>query len=381
MNICYNVNMNKCISGNMYVWGHGIVKCTARIENGMITALGAYTGENAIPEGLLILPGFIDRHVHGAAGVDCMRNEDALKIMSENLIKEGVTRFLPTTMTAPKTDILTALSRMGRQMEEDAFAGAKPIGIHLEGPFIAAEKAGAQPKEDIISFSEETFDEMNSAACGKIMQVTYAPEKNPGMTASLVRKKVVASVGHTTATAEQVLSAEKEGATSLTHVYNAMTGLSHRNCGAVGGAMLAKKMVCELICDGKHVEKEAVRVLYNAAKKRVCLITDATEAKYLPDGEYYLGKNKIIVKDNLARLTDGTIAGSVLKMNEAVKNFRDFCGITLEKAVDAATIVPAKNLKIDDICGSIGIGKRADFVVCDSDLNVLSTIIEGEKVY
>ncbi|MBO4539303.1 MAG: amidohydrolase family protein, partial [Clostridia bacterium] len=210
--------MNKCISGNMYVWGHGLVKCTARIEDGRIVALEKFSGENAIPDDLLVLPGFIDKHIHGAAGVDCMRNEDALKAMSAALVKEGVTRFLPTTMTGPKKDILSALKRMGKQIEEGGFSGAKPIGIHLEGPFIAPEKAGAQPKEDILSFSEELFDEMNAAARGKIMQVTYAPEKNPGMTAALVRRGVVASVGHTSASAEQVLQAEKEGATSATHV-------------------------------------------------------------------------------------------------------------------------------------------------------------------
>ena len=381
MDICYNVNMNSCISGNMYVWGQGIIKCTARIENGKISSFEGYTGENSVPEGLTILPGFIDKHVHGAAGADCMRNDDALSVMSENLIKEGVTRFLPTTMTAPESDILSALSRMGRQIEEDAFGGAKPIGIHLEGPFIAAEKAGAQPKEDILSFSEERFDRMNFAARGKIMQVTYAPEKNPGMTAALVRRRIVASVGHTLALAKQVLQAEKEGATSATHVYNAMSGLSHRDCGTVGGVMLAKKMVCELICDGKHVEKEAVRLLYKAVRKRVCLVTDATEAKYLPDGEYHLGKNEIIVKDGLARLADGTIAGSVLKMNEAVKNFRDFCGISLEKAVDAATIVPARCLGIDKECGSIEVGKYADLIVCDEDMNVYNTVIKGKMIF
>ena len=373
--------MNMCISGNMYVWGHGLIKCTARIEGGRIVSLEKYTGENAVPDELMIFPGFIDKHIHGAAGVDCMRNEDALKVMSENLIKEGVTRFLPTTMTGPKADILSALGRMGKQMEEGGFTGAQPVGIHLEGPFIAAEKAGAQPKEDILSFSEETFDEMNAAARGKITQVTYAPEKNPGMTASLVRKGIVASVGHTSALAEQVLQAEEEGATSATHVYNAMSGLSHRDCGAVGGVMLAKNMYCELICDGKHVGKDAVRVLHKTAQGRICLVTDATEAKYLPDGEYYLGKNKIIVKDNLARLTDGTIAGSVLKMNEAIKNFRDFCSVSYEEAVDAATIVPARCLKIDKDYGSIAIGKVADLVLCDKDMNVRGVYIAGEKVF
>ena len=144
--------------------------------------------------------------------------------------------------------------------------------------------------------------------------------------------------------------------------------------------MLAEKMYCELICDGKHVETEAVRVLHKTAQGRISLITDATEAKYLPDGEYYLGKNKIVVKDNLARLTDGTIAGSVLKMNDAVKNFRDFCGVSLEEAVNAATIVPARCLKIDKDYGSIAIGKVADLVLCDEELNVHGVYIAGKKV-
>ncbi len=378
--MCYNVDMfdlTKRFSGNMYVSGHGIVRCSAYVENGRILSLGSYEDDNALPEGWIVLPGFIDKHVHGAGGADCMRGEDALNVMSEKLAFEGVTRFLPTTMTAPKEDIFAALKSMGEQIKKGDFAGAKPIGIHLEGPFIATEKAGAQPPEDILSFSEPLFTEMVEASKGTIMQVTYAPERNAGMTAFLKGSGIVASVGHTTATAEEVLLAEQEGATSLTHVYNAMTGLSHRNCGTVGGAMLAEDMICELICDGKHVEKEAVRVLYKTAKGRICLITDATEAKYLPDGEYHLGKNEIVVKDDLARLKDGTIAGSVLKMNVAVKNFRDFCGATIEEAVDAATIVPARCLKIDKDCGSIGIGKYADFVFCDRDFNVIHTVGEG----
>lgn len=363
----------------MYVFGHGIVRCTAYLSEGKIKNLGAYDASCALPDKWLVLPGFIDKHVHGIGGVDCMRDENALTVMSKFLAKEGVTRFLPTTMTAPKDDIIRALTRMGAEITYGNFDGAKPIGIHLEGPFIAPEKAGAQPVEDILSFSENTFSEMQAAACGAIKQVTYAPEKNPGMTSYLNKNGVVASVGHTTATAVEVLRAEKEGASSLTHVYNAMTGLSHRNCGTVGGAMLSD-MYCELICDGKHVEKEAVRLLHKTSAGRICLISDATEATFLPDGEYHLGKNKIIVKDNLARLENGTIAGSVLKMNCAVKNYMDFCNLSLEEAVDAATIVPAKCLKIDDTCGSIEIGKYADFAVCDENLNVINTVREGTLI-
>ena len=373
-------NLDKCISGNMYVFGHGILRACAYIHDGRIASLGEYDEKYALPDKYVILPGFIDKHIHGAGGEDCMRSNSALKKMSSVLIKEGVTRFLPTTMTGPQEDVLSALKVMGEQISRGDFDGAKPIGIHLEGPFIASEKCGAQPPEDILPFSEKTLDEMISASKEKIKQVTYAPEKNPGMTAYLVKKGIVASVGHTVATAKEVLQAEKDGATSLTHVYNAMTGLSHRNCGTVGGAMLSE-MYCELICDGKHVEKEAVQALYKTAKGRICLISDATEAKDLPEGEYFLGKNKIIVKDSLARLPDGTIAGSVLKMNDAVKNFRDFCNITTEEAVDAATIVPARCLDIDKECGSIQIGKYADFAVCDENLSVKYTVREGKVVY
>lgn len=373
-------NFDKCISGNMYLFGHGIVRACAYFHDGRITSFGACDEENALPDKFIILPGFIDKHVHGAGGEDCMRSPSALKKMSADLIKEGVTRFLPTTMTGPQEDIFCALKTMGEQIAEGSFDGAIPIGIHLEGPFIAPEKCGAQPPEDILPFSEKILDEMISISRNNIKQVTYAPEKNPGMTAYLTAKGIVASVGHTVATAKEVLQAEKEGATSLTHVYNAMTGLSHRNCGTVGGAMLSD-MFCELICDGKHVEKEAVQALYKTAKGRICLISDATEAKNLPEGEYYLGKNKIIVQDNLARLLDGTIAGSVLKMNEAIKNFRDACGIATEEAVDAATIIPARCLAIDKDCGSIEVGKYADFAICDENLNVKCTVREGKAVY
>ena len=363
----------------MYLFGHGIMRACAYVRDGKITSLGAYDEKNALPDKYIILPGFIDKHVHGAGGEDCMRSVSALKTMSAVLAEEGVTRFLPTTMTGPKEDILSALKTMGEQIAEGNFDGAKPIGIHLEGPFIAPEKCGAQPAEDILPFSEKTLDEMIEVSKKTIRQVTYAPEKNPGMTSYLTAKGIVASVGHTVATANEVLLAEKDGATSLTHVYNAMTGLSHRDCGTVGGAMLSD-MFCELICDGKHVEKEGIQALYKTAKGRICLISDATEAKNLPEGEYFLGKNKIIVRGGLARLSDGTIAGSVLKMNEAVRNFRDFCKTSLEEAVDAATIVPARCLKIDNVCGSIEPGKYADFAICDENLNVYNVIIEGKAI-
>ena len=372
---------NECLSANIYVEGQGVVRCKMLCRDGKILSFGEYDERTALPERLIVLPGFIDKHIHGAGGTDCMRDENALRVMSARLAEEGVTRFLPTTMTAPARDVEAALSRMGRQIEYDRFDGALPIGIHLEGPFIHPSRAGAQPVEDILPFSEELFDRWNEISHRRIRQVTYAPERNPGMTKALTKRGIVPSVGHTMATAADVLTAERDGALSATHVFNAMTPLSHRACGTVGGVMLSDTLFCELICDGKHVEKEAVRVLYKTAKGRITLVTDATEAKGLPAGKYHLGKNPIVVRDDLARLEDGTIAGSVLKMNDAVRNFSEFCGVKIEEAVDAASLLPAKCLRIDDVCGSIALGKVADFVVCDEKVNVFQTIRNGKTIY
>ncbi len=366
------------ISGNIYIENVGIKKCSMTCENGVIAAFGAYEEHDALPEKQIVVPGFIDKHIHGAGGADCMNNSavSAQKI-ADRLPAEGVTSFLCTTMTAPKGDLVRAVKGIFACQKAQK-SGARILGVHLEGPFISTKKAGAQPVGDVIPFDEKTFEEIYLASGKSIKQVTFAPEGNEGMAKYLSEKGVVASVGHTAATAEQVLQAAKEGATSATHIFNAMSGISHRNMGALGGVLLSDNMMCELIADGKHVEKEAVRLLYKTVgKDRIVLVSDSTEAKYLDDGRYKLGANDIIVRDGIALLADGTIAGSVLKMNDAVRNMMRFCGVSLPDAVDMATVNAAKALKAEKEIGTLAVGKYADYTVIDGDVNVFFTHVSS----
>ena len=227
------------------------------------------------------------------------------------------------------------------------------------------------------------FKELNETSLNNIKQVTLACEQN-GMELIkyLSQNNIVASVGHSNSEYDMVIEAADCGATSITHTYNAQRGIHHRDIGVVGAAMLDDRFSCELICDLIHVSPAAIKLLYKTkGKNRICLITDSIEAKYMPDGQYSLGGQPVYVKDNAARLENGTLAGSTLKMNEAVYNFKKTLNLSLEEAVDCATINPAKILGVDDRKGSIEIGKDADLIVVDEDMNVYMTICRGEVVY
>ncbi len=357
----------------------GFRRCTMHAENGRITAFSE--AESAFDEKLYIVPGFLDKHIHGAYGFDCMHDsENAVKNMAACLPREGVTRFLPTTMTAPKQDILAALRGISDYVKNQKGEGAFCQGIHLEGPFLSPKKAGAQPFRDILPYSESLLEEFCHAAKNTIRQITFAPEENLSCVADMLSRNIVASVGHTDATCEQISEAERLGATSATHVYNAMSKIDSRLVGAVGGVFLSE-MWGELICDGKHVVEAAVRLFYKNMGDKTVLVTDSTAAKGKPNGKYLLGNQEILVSDGIALLPDGTIAGSVLPMNQAVKNLRDFCRIPLEKAILAATIAPAKCLHIDSFCGSLAVGKSCDYTVIDDDLHVYETVVNGKTVY
>lgn len=363
----------------------GLKKTSLSIVNGRINKLGHCADGIELKSNYLVLPGFIDQHVHGAAGSDAMDGtiEDLRKIANA-LASEGTTAFLATTMTQSVENISNALKSVDEYKKLNSHEGAEILGVHLEGPFISKKHVGAQPIEYVVNPSVEVFDMYQKISGHNIKLVSLAPEEEGGMELikHLHQTSVVASLGHTDATAVVVEEAIKNGATNATHTYNAMKPLHHREIGTVGSALLHDELNCELICDGIHVSKPAVQLLVKCKPSdKLTLVTDAMRAKHMADGEWELGGQAVFVKDGQARLADGTLAGSVLKMNIAVRNIMNFAGLTLDEAVNFATKNPAMNLGIFDEYGSIKENKHANFVVVDQDLNVIATIRDGYVIY
>ena len=337
-----------------------------------------------LPENAVVLPGFIDEHIHGAGGADAMDGtQSALETIAATVAKEGTTGFLATTMTQSRESILAAMGAVKAYREGD-HGGARLLGIHLEGPFIAAEHKGAQPLEYVAKPDTAVFDEYNEASGDAIKIVTLAPEQEGAeeLISHLAKKGIVASIGHTGAKCEDIARAIALGAKNVTHTFNAQSALHHREIGTVGSAMLFDELACELIADTIHVSVPAIKLLAKCKPEgKLVLITDAMRAKGLADGESELGGQKVIVKNGEARLENGTLAGSVLRMNTAIKNMVEKVGLSLESACDLATINPAKALGIEKEAGSIREGKRADFAVLDSEFNVIYTVCGGEIIY
>lgn len=369
-----------------YVAGKGLVKTDIAFEDGKIVAIGKLDDVEPIfdTDGV-VLPGFIDEHIHGAGGADAMDGtEQALQTISEYVAKEGTTGFLATTMTQSPENIGKALKNVKTVREKGEYKGAEVLGVHLEGPFISPKHVGAQPLEYVAKPAPETFDKYNEISGGNIKVVTLAPEVEGGLdlVKHLAKIGVVASIGHTGAKFSDVEAAVAAGATNVTHTYNAQTPLHHREAGVVGAAMLIDELNCEMICDTIHVSVPAIKIFVkNKPHDKFTLITDAMRAKGMPDGLSELGGQQVFVKNGEARLSDGTLAGSVLKMNVAVKNLVEKVGVSFTDTVDFASANPAKNLGLYDERGSIEVGKRADFAVMDKDYNILYTVIGGKVVY
>ena len=368
-----------------YIAGKGLIRTDIAIEDGKIAAIGKLDVEPIFETDGIVLPGFIDEHIHGAGGADAMDGtEEALQTISEYVAKEGTTGFLATTMTQSPENIGKALKNVKNVREKGEYKGAEVLGVHLEGPFISPKHVGAQPLEYVAKPAPETFDKYNELSGGNIKIVTLAPEVEGGLdlVKHLKNIGVVASIGHTGAKFSDVEAAVAAGASNVTHTYNAQTPLHHREAGVVGAAMLFDELNCEMICDTIHVSVPAIKIFVkNKPHDKFTLITDAMRAKGMPDGLSELGGQQVFVKNGEARLADGTLAGSVLKMNVAVKKLVEKVGVSLTEAVDFASANPAKNLGLYDERGSIEVGKRADFAVMDKDFNILCTVVGGKVVY
>jgi len=375
-------NINVCTQDN------GIIRTSIAIENGKIAEMGdnlQIEDTFDIPADAIVCAGFIDEHVHGSNGSDVMDgNLTAIKTVAESLAKEGTTAFLATTMTQSKNKINNALCAVNEYIGRHFDSGAEVLGVHLEGPFISPKYAGAQDKKYIISPNEYDFKEFEKSSGNNIKMVTLAVEEcsDNVLIDYLSNKNIVVSIGHSNAKFVDIKRAFENGVSCVTHTFNAQSPLHHREVGVVGGAMLIDGLKTELICDLMHVESNAVKLLVkNKRENRVILITDAIRAKGMGNGIFELGGQTVYVENGKATLQNGTLAGSTLKMNTAIKNMVETCDLPLYKAVNMATINVAKNLGIDSKMGSITKGKLANFAVLDKNFNVIMTIRNGKIVY
>lgn len=335
-----------------------------------------YTGHS-------IAPGLVDTHIHGFKNHDIMATDAAgLNIISEGLLSCGVTSFLATTLTS-STEILNEVVEMiGDNYKK--VTGAKIKGIFLEGPFFTEKHKGAQnPKY----FGDPSIDKLKTwqdLSSGTIKKIAIAPERE-GVSEFIeyaVKDNVKVALGHSDATYEVARAAVNKGASIFVHTYNGMSPLNHREPGMVGAAMNLKDVFAELICDGHHVHPVAANILMNVrGRKETVLITDCMMAGGMPDGPYELGEFPVEVKDGAARLTSGSLAGSVLELKDAVKNVVEWEIATTQEAIYMATTGPAKSVEIDNECGKIASGYAADFIVLDSELDLKATFLDGECRY
>lgn len=328
--------------------------------------------------GAFVSPGFINEHIHGCAGVDVMDgSEESMRIMRHSLAKTGTTAFLPTTMTYDFKKIYTALEVLRQAMQ--TVDGARVLGANVEGPFISEAYKGAHDPQYIAA---PAFHLIKSYA-DVIKIMTVAPETvtEADFIEQCKAHHIILSLGHSAATYEQAIAAIDAGFTHITHMFNAMPVFNHRKPGVIGAAM-DSGAVCELITDNIHVHPAMQRILLKGKSlEQIILVTDSMCACLMEDGEYELGGQPVIVKQNTAKLANGVIAGSVLTMNQAVKNFMENTGVTLPEALQTVTVNPAKELGVFDEIGSIQEGKFADLTVFDQEFNIKATMINGKIAY
>ncbi len=358
----------------------GLVKSSIQFENGKISSFEDGNDLLSLDDKLIIVPGFIDEHIHGANGSDVMYATDKdLSNIAKSITKDGVTSFMPTTMSMDISSIKKALNVIGNYSNEE---GANVIGAHVEGPFISKKYCGAQDPKNIIKSNIGILKDLIVSSNNKIKIITIAPEEtNLEVMKYLKDNNILINAGHSDASAMQAVEAFKNGVTCLTHTYNAMRGIHHRDIGLLGEGLIHDDIYTELIADLHHVSGEAIKFLYrNKPSKKIILITDSMEARFLPNGIYELGGQKVYVKDGTATLKSGVLAGSVLHMNEGIKNVKDVLGVSLIEAIDMATKNVANHLGLTNK-GSIAIGKDADLTIIDEDLNVYMTIVNGKIVY
>lgn len=369
------------------------------IEDGVVSAVSS-RAEREIPknarvidlanEGLadaILVPGFVDIHMHGGAGVDAMRASLAeLPHLNQFLTTHGVTGYFPTTVAAPLDQTCAALERLADAIEtaQDSSAGnsnalqARPLGIHLEGPFLSHKRRGVHPPEYLAEPTLQIFERLWQAARGHVRMMTIAPEL-PGaleVIAEAARRKVCVSIGHSDAVLETARAGVRAGARHATHTFNAMRPLDHRDPGILGEVLTDRRLSADIVVDGIHVAPEVVQIFLRAmGLERAVLITDATAAAGMPEGTYQLGPIQVEVKDGKCT-KDGKLAGSVLTMDDAIRNVTRFAGWSLQDAVRAATLNATRAVGLAKH-GHLVPGAKADVVVLSADGQVRKTIVGG----
>lgn len=331
-------------------------------------------------EGCYVIPGLIDLHFHGCVGYDfCDGTQEAIKAMAEYELQNGITSINPATMTLGEEELLAIARNAAAYQRAGHTEGAELVGINMEGPFISLEKKGAQNPKYIHRPDAEMFARIQKAAEGMIRICVVAPEQEGAMEfIDACRDQVVVSVAHTTADYDTAREAFARGARQVTHLYNAMPAFSHRAPGVIGAAYDSDCMA-ELICDGIHVHPSVIRATFQMfGDERIILISDSMMATGMPDGAYSLGGLAVTVKGNLATLTeDGTIAGSATNLMDCLRYAVRIAQIPLASAVRCAAVNPAKALGLFADRGSLDVGKYADIVILDQELQIRQIIKRG----
>jgi N-acetylglucosamine-6-phosphate deacetylase len=362
------------------------------IEDGLIAEISSRASQSSPSNATFVdfgdavlVPGFLDIHLHGGAGLDVMRASAAeLPRLGQFLISHGVTGYFATTVAAPLDVTCSALDRLADAIEEETAGNggspqARPLGIHLEGPFLSHKRRGVHPPEYLVEPTVPIFEKLWQVARGHVRMITIAPEIPGAMEviAEAARRKICVSIGHSDAELAVARAAVQAGARHATHTFNAMRPLDHRSPGIIGEVLSDDTMTADIIVDGIHVSPEVVKLFLQAkGPERAVLITDAISATGMPDGRYQLGPIQVDVKDGKATAGD-SLAGSVLTMDRAVRNVTRFSNWTLAQAVRAATLNPAQAVGLSAKYGKLAAGAEANFVVLSSAGEVVKTIVGG----
>lgn len=352
-----------------------------KIENGKIAEIGYFNEEDYVDmSGKILLPGLIDIHIHGGNGGDASDNSpQSLNKIRAYLAKRGVTSFCPTTMTLPVERLCQIAGTVADCAQAGSQGGAKIAGINFEGPFISLNKKGAQNGEYVIPGGQKDFDKLYAASKGLMKLITIAPEAfDSDEFIKYASERVSVSIGHTCANARECQRAIDCGARHITHLYNAMTPMTHREAGVVGTAF-DNNVMCEIICDGEHVCPAVLRNTFKLlGENRAVVISDSMRGAGLGNGEFELGGQMTYVKDGykVAKLADGTIAASITNIFDELKNLIAF-GIDFKSALKACTINPARAIGMENEIGSISVGKWADLVVVDENFELKEVYING----
>jgi N-acetylglucosamine-6-phosphate deacetylase len=367
------------------------------IEDGLISAVSS-RAQQEVPKHAMVVdltkdftdailaPGFVDIHMHGGAGLDVMRASPAeLPHLNKFLTTHGVTGYFPTTVAAPLDQTCRALEKLADAIAAASGssdrnpAQARPLGIHLEGPFLSHKRRGVHPPEYLVEPTLEIFERLWQAAHGQVRMMTIAPEL-PGaleVIAEAARRDVCVSIGHSDAELDAARAGVRAGARHATHTFNAMRPLDHRDPGILAEVLIDRQLTADIIADGIHVAPEVVQLFLQAkGVERAVLITDATAAAGMPNGTYQLGPIQVEVKDGRCTM-DGKLAGSVLTMDRAVRNVTRFAGWSLQHAVRAATLNPARAVGLGRSYGVLAPGAEANLVVLSPNGEVRKTFVRG----